>query len=218
MPAPVDWLLAGEPYLAYRTRLDLLGQPESDPLVAAARRAMLADPAVGAIVSELAGWPGAVVASHKSAGQPFHKLTFLADLGLRATDPGMEAIITRIMAHQSAQGPFQLPTNVPEHYGGTGEETWGWALCDAPLIVYALLSFGRAGERPPYRPRSPTSRAWCETTAGPAPSPRRWAAGAGRGARRTPAPTPTWPCSKRWPWPGRTGAMARRRARAPRRC
>ncbi len=146
--APIDWLLQGEPYIAYRTRVDLLGLPEDDPQVAAARRAMLADPAVGAILAELAGWPGTVIASHKSAGQPFHKLTFIADLGLRAGYPAMDAIIPRILAHQSAQGPFQLPTNVPAHFGGTGEDTWAWALCDAPLIVYALLSFGLAGETP----------------------------------------------------------------------
>jgi hypothetical protein len=148
MPAPIDWLLEGEPYIAYRTRVDLLGLPESDPQVASARRAMLADPTLGAILAELAGWPGTVIASHKSAGQPFHKLTFIADLGLRAGDPAVDAIIPRILAHQSAQGPFQLSTNVPTHYGGTGEETWAWALCDAPLIVYALLSFGVAGETP----------------------------------------------------------------------
>jgi hypothetical protein len=97
-------------------------------------------------VAELAGWPGTVIASHKSAGQPFHKLTFLADLGLKAGDPGVDAIITRALEHQSAEGPFQLPTNVPVHFGGTGQEAWAWALCDAPLVVYALLKFGLQDE------------------------------------------------------------------------
>ena len=46
MQAPIDWLLAGEPYIEYRTRRDLLDEPEHDPAVAAARKAMLADPQV----------------------------------------------------------------------------------------------------------------------------------------------------------------------------
>ena len=140
--APIDWLLEGAPWIEYRTRRDLLEQPEANGLVRMARQAMLADAQVKTLVKELSAWPGQVIASHKSAGQPFHKLTFLADLGLTTRDAGVAAIVKRVYAHASAEGPFQLPTNVPTHYGGTGRDTWGWALCDAPLIVYALVSFG----------------------------------------------------------------------------
>lgn len=142
MNVPIDWLLEGEPFTAYRARRDLLGHPESEPQVQFARSAMLASSPVQKLVTELSGWPGTVIASHKSAGQPFHKLTFLADLGLKAGDPGMEKIISAILAHQSAEGPFQLTSNTSVHYGGTGQDQWGWALCDAPLLVYALAKFG----------------------------------------------------------------------------
>ena len=81
---PMDWLLEGEPWIVYRTRRDLLGQPDEDPSVRAARAAMLASAPVRSLVADLSGWPGKVVASHKSASQPFHKLTFVADLGLMA--------------------------------------------------------------------------------------------------------------------------------------
>jgi hypothetical protein len=144
----IDWLLQGEPYIEYRTRVDLLGQPESESAVAAARQAMLDSAPVRALVEEISGWPGVVISSHKSAGQPFHKLTFLADLGLRAGDPGMDVIVERILAHQSEEGPFQLTANIPVHYGGTGQDAWAWALCDAPLSVYALAKFGLAKEAP----------------------------------------------------------------------
>ncbi len=142
----VDWLLQGEPWIVYRTRVDLLGQSETDPDVVSARQAMGADAGVRGLVAELATWPGTVIASHKSAGQPFHKLAFLADVGLRSTDPGMETIARRIFERQSAEGPFQLPVNISVSYGGSGQDTWGWALCDAPLSVYALARFGYAGE------------------------------------------------------------------------
>jgi len=142
MNAPIEWLLQGEPWIQYRARCDLLGQSEKDSKVMSARKSMLADARLHHLVTELCGWPGTVISSHKSASQPFHKLTFVADLGLTAEDSGVDTIVARILKHQSAEGPFQLPTNVPAHYGGTGQDQWAWALCDAPLIVYALVKFG----------------------------------------------------------------------------
>jgi len=145
MNIPIDWLLEGGSWIEYRTRRDLLGQSEQKPPVRSARQSMLADAQVQRLLAELSGWPGTVISSHKSAGQPFHKLTFIADLGLVADDPGMDALIARILERQSAEGPFQLPTNIPTHYGGTGQDQWAWALCDAPLLVYALVKFGLEG-------------------------------------------------------------------------
>jgi len=147
MNAPIDWLLEGEPWIQYRTRLDLLGQSEEAPQVKSARNSMLANAQVQNLVAELSGWPGTVISSHKSASQPFHKLTFIADLGIKAADPGVDTIVAHVLKHQSAEGPFQLPMNIPVRYGGMGEDQWAWALCDAPLIVYALVKFGLANER-----------------------------------------------------------------------
>ena len=141
-PSVTDWLLSGPAWVEYRTRVDLLEQPENHPAVVSARDRMLADSQISSQIAELAGWPGQVLNSHKSAGQHYHKLNFLADLGIQAGDAGMQIVIERIFAHPSAEGPFQLPTNIPEHYGGSGKETWAWALCDAPLTLYALSKLG----------------------------------------------------------------------------
>ena len=138
----IEWLLQGEPWIEYRTRLDLLEQSESDPEVIAARKAMLADPKIKSLLSELADWPGIVLNSHKSASQPFHKLSFLADLGLSINDPPLKKIVQKVMKHQSKQGLFQLPMNIHVHFGGTGKDEWAWALCDAPVIVSSLIQFG----------------------------------------------------------------------------
>jgi hypothetical protein len=146
MPPPIEWLLEGEPWIVYRTRRDLLDQEEADPQVQAARKSMLENARVRDLVSGLAGWPGTVIASHKSAGQPFHRLNFLADLGFVLNDPGVQTFVGRILEHQSPEGPFQLPINIPNHFGGTGEDRWAWALCDAPLLVYALEKLGLANE------------------------------------------------------------------------
>ncbi len=146
MKAPIEWLLAGEAWIQYRTRIDLLGQSEREPAVKTARKSMLADARIRQLLTDLSGWPGTVIASHKSAGQPFHKLTFAADLGMRADDPQMDKIIAKVIKHQSTEGPFQLPVNIPSHYGGTGTDQWAWALCDAPLVVYALAKLGLKSE------------------------------------------------------------------------
>ena len=142
MDTLIAWLLEGPPWVQYRTRLDLLGQPETDPEVLAARQAMLTHPQVQALVAELAEWPGEVLASHKSAGLHMHKLTFLADIGLRSGDPGVDKIVARILEHQSADGAFQIPMNISESYGGSGREQSAWALCDAPVTLYSLIKLG----------------------------------------------------------------------------
>ena len=142
-----EWLLAGPPWVEYRTRLDLLGESEDTPEVVQSRQAMLAHPQVQALVAELADWPGSVLSSHKSAGHPIHKLTFLADLGLKVSDPGMELIVERILEHRADTGPFQVLMNISPQIGGSGKDEWAWALCDAPLLVYALVNFG-LGEDP----------------------------------------------------------------------
>ena len=144
MQIPLNWLLEAPAWMHYRIHLDLCDESPDNPQVITARQALLADPQVQELIAGLQTWPGEVLNSHKSAKQPFHRLNFLADIGLHADDPGMDAIIAQILAHQSEQGPFQLVTNVHPRYGGTGKDTWGWALCDAPLLVYALIKFGLA--------------------------------------------------------------------------
>jgi hypothetical protein len=59
----IDWLLQSEPWIEYRTRVDLLEQPETDPQVISARKAMLADPKIKALLAELTDWPGTVLNS-----------------------------------------------------------------------------------------------------------------------------------------------------------
>ena len=44
METPIEWLLEGEPWIAYRTRVDLLGETEDSRDVQTARNETLADP------------------------------------------------------------------------------------------------------------------------------------------------------------------------------
>lgn len=54
---------------------------------------MLEDTKIMKLISELKNWPGEVLSSHKSAQQPFHKLAFLADIGLSINDNEIYSII-----------------------------------------------------------------------------------------------------------------------------
>ena len=138
----MEWLLNGPPWVEYRTRLDLLGQFEEDADVHSARAAMLSHPLVGGLLQQLADWPEPALTSHKSAGHPIHVLSFMADLGLRQGDPEISGIISCILEHQSSAGPFYIMMKTPLHFGGSGKEEWAWNLCDAPLVVSALVRMG----------------------------------------------------------------------------
>lgn len=142
MREPIDWLLSGSPWVQYRARLDLLGETERSKDVKAARQAMLDHPQVQALVNELRDWPGPPLTRHNDASHLLHKLVFIADLGLRVTDPGVDQIVDRVLAHQSAEGAFQVKVNIPTHFGVTGKDQFAWMLCDAPSVVYAFVKLG----------------------------------------------------------------------------
>ncbi len=143
-----DLLQCQDPWVRYRTLQDLLGRPQEDPAVLDARAGMLQHPLVRSLLDELATWPGTVISSHKSAGQLYHKLAFLADIGMNVHDDGLNGILARIIAHLSPEGLPQLPMNIPQHFGGTGQDQWAWALCDTPLQLYILNKMGLSQEKP----------------------------------------------------------------------
>ena len=138
----ISWLLDGEPWIEYRTRLDLLDQSENDPQVIDAYNATLANPKIQNIIAILSDWPGPILKSHKKAGHHLHKLGFLADIGLKDDDPGIAKIIKQLKQHKSPEGLFQVLVNIKPGYGGSGEDQFAWMLCDAPLVTYALIKFG----------------------------------------------------------------------------
>jgi hypothetical protein len=143
MDGVVRWLLdSAEPWTRYRALRDLLDRPEDDAEVAAARAAMLAHPAVQRLIDQAASWPGRPILRHNDAGHPLYALSTLADFGLRAGDPGLDRATAAVLAHRAADGALQSVLNVAPAFGGTGEDTWSWVLCDAPTLLYALLALG----------------------------------------------------------------------------
>jgi hypothetical protein len=107
-----------------------------------ARRAAIDSPLVLGLLEALCDWPGPAIASHRSAEQAFHVLSFAAELGVRRGDGGMDEIAASVMSRASEEGPFTLPSTVGAARGGMGRETLGWALCDAPVVLRALVRMG----------------------------------------------------------------------------
>jgi len=82
MNRTIEWLLEGDPWVVYKTRIDLLHQNENNSKVIKAHTDMINNPKIQSLLIELKNWPAGVLNSHKSASQPFHKLSFIADIGL----------------------------------------------------------------------------------------------------------------------------------------
>jgi len=59
-----------EPWTRYRLRVELLGQPESDPLMQAKRQNMLENPRLQALVAQ-ADWPVYALQRHNNARHTF---------------------------------------------------------------------------------------------------------------------------------------------------
>ncbi len=141
-----QWLLeSDEPWTRYRTLVDLLDQRPSAPKARAACIEMLAHPQVQALISETATWGDRPFKRHNDAGYPIYKFSTLADFGVRADDgkaTGLTAGIEAVLAHPSPEGAFQSLVNISKTFGGTGEDMWTWMPCDAPTLLYVLLSMG----------------------------------------------------------------------------
>ncbi len=137
-----DWLLEGEPWVVYRTLMDLIRQPAESPEVETAYQALTSHPQIQNLLDELQVWPGDALKNHKKAGHLLHKLVFLSDLGLKPDHPQVSAIVEKVKANQSPEGPFQIVVNLPTHFGGSGKDEMSWMLCDAGSTLYALANFG----------------------------------------------------------------------------
>jgi len=108
---------------------------------------MIEYPLVKALLQEIQDWPGPSMKRHNDAKLLFHKLVFLADIGLKTDNPAIARVMKKIMSSQSPDGPFYIEGNIPTVFGGSGQDEPMWMLCDAPLVTYALIKMG-AGTDP----------------------------------------------------------------------
>ncbi len=140
----LDWLLnSDEPWTRYRTLVDIVHQPEDDPDVSQAHQDMLRHPKIKELTSYANQRLELPIKRHNDASHPIYSVSTLADFGLQIDDPGINSIVDSIVAHQSAEGAYQSTILIPKHFGGSGEPQLSWVLCDAPTLLYSLISFSQ---------------------------------------------------------------------------
>lgn len=133
-------LESSEDWLKYAIRLNLCH--ESKDALVELRNLALADARIQKYLSDIANFHGSLVTSHKNPDLPIHKLLFLLDLGFDRDVPEINKAICEILEHRDSNGVFQSMTNVPKHFGGAGVDVFSWCLCDAPLLLLALIKSG----------------------------------------------------------------------------
>ncbi len=139
----IVWLLnSDEPWTRYRTLVDLLDQLEDSAEVETVREEMLNHPQVQQLIEDASNWPGYALKRHNDAKHPMYKLSTLADFGLNATDDGLAEVLGKILSHQSPEGLFESQILIPKAFGGSGQDSWSWILCDSPTLLYSLLAMG----------------------------------------------------------------------------
>jgi len=140
---PLSWLLSQpDPWVRWRAQVDLLDLSTEDVQVSEDRLAVLNHPVVRNLISRAKLWDEVPLKRHNDANHPLHTMGVLADFGLKMDDPGMEEIIERLATHVSSEGLFQSLLDINPRYGDRGGSQWSWMLCDAPLVINALIAFG----------------------------------------------------------------------------
>ena len=130
-------LSKSEPWLQYAIRINLLNENREDLIDL--KTEALKDKKIQSYLSDIANFHNAIVRNHKDPELSIHKLLFLLDIGLETDIPEIHSAVKQIMSHKDNDGVYQSMTNIPPHYGGKGVDVFGWCLCDAPLLLIALL-------------------------------------------------------------------------------
>ncbi|MCL1795716.1 MAG: hypothetical protein FWG37_02370 [Clostridia bacterium] len=134
-----------EPWLQYAIRSSPLW-PDGENLDDAKKEA-LKDDKIQSCLKGVADFHGVPVTNHKNPVLPIHRLLFLLDIGFDTGTAEIASAVEQIIAHSDRFGVYQSLTNVPKHFGGMGENTYGWCLCDAPLLLLALIK-AKIGYKP----------------------------------------------------------------------
>lgn len=129
-----------EEWLQYAIHLNILHESKEDLLELKYR--VLKNEKIKTFLHDITNYHNTLVSNHKNPELPIYKLIFLLDIGLDCSVPEIRIAVSEIMMHKDNNGVYQSLTNIPKHFGGSGEDTFGWCLCDAPLLLHVLLKAG----------------------------------------------------------------------------
>jgi hypothetical protein len=130
----------GDAWLQYAAKLHILKENKDN--LTNLRLQVLSDPKIKNYLNDITNYHGILVRNHKDPDLPIHKLLFLLDIGLDTNVSEIQIATEKIMENRDNNGVYLSLTNIPKHFGGSGKDTFGWCLCDAPLLLLALLKAG----------------------------------------------------------------------------
>ena len=126
----LDWLLAGPAWLKYAVELQLLdAEPDVSPV--------LIDSSIRKLVARLKGSEAGIPAikagrvHYTEPGKAYWDLFFLADIGLKTKDLGLDDGAEEIFRYQTRDGTFIMPPNVKENY-----------YCMSAILISSLAKMG----------------------------------------------------------------------------
>ena len=135
------WLLdQSDDWLKYGILVNLCHEPKTSLLEI--RNKALEDNRIKGYLKDISDFHGVLVTNHKNPKLPINELMFLLDLGFDMEVKEIKIAIDSILKHKDEHGVFQSMTNVPKHFGGAGIDVFSWCLCDAPLLLLALIKAG----------------------------------------------------------------------------
>ena len=130
----------GEVWLQYAIKLNLLHESSND--LVELKKQSLSSPKIKSYLVDITDFHSILVSNHKNPDLPIHKLLFLLELGFGLDVPEIQIAVNSILSHKDNNGIYQSLTNIPKHFGGSGEDMLSWCLCDAPLLLFALQRAG----------------------------------------------------------------------------
>ncbi|MCU0722255.1 MAG: hypothetical protein MUC63_01315 [Planctomycetes bacterium] len=160
-------LASDEPFARFVALTAVLGAPEDGAEARAARKAVVADARVRALVDRLPDWEsGFAFSGHNSPGFPPNILRLLHAMGVRAGDFGaVDRMLEAMARHQADDGRYLTPGGTTGAKGGV--PAWASLPCDHFAIAESLLLFGRRDARGMRAALARVRDALVETAQGP---------------------------------------------------
>lgn len=129
-----------EGWLKYAIQINLLHSKKEDQTELL--KTALSDPKIQYALKDVEAYHNTRISNHKDPMLPIQRLLFLLDLGFDTSISEIKTAIDEILSHKDSNGVYYSMINVPKQFGGTGEDGFGWSLCDAPNLLLALIKAG----------------------------------------------------------------------------
>ena len=129
-----------QPWVCYLVLRDLLGVPTAE--LQELHQGLLAEPYIQTLLASIKEFHTPLVSAHKNPGLNINHVLMLQALDLNLEVPQIKKGLEQILAHRDELGIYQSRGLLPAQYGGDGVPGFGWALCDAPLLMLAVIQAG----------------------------------------------------------------------------